>query len=155
MPERTQDTQPTITHPNGLVFRVIPADSYTARMSRDIHQLVMSDGQLWNTGQPIGWHGTPAAWRTENTHLTQQDEALRQAHDHDRRAHRTRAGLQWIAQRLDTFRRDDVMTDNAYQQAARRYVIDTYTDDLVANGVMNDLPLHARRAGPGCCPTGS
>lgn len=142
MPERTQATPTTVTHPNGLVFRVIPADSYQARVARDIHQLVMSDGQLWTTGQPVGWHGTAAAWRTEDidrTHPTQEDEALRQAHDHDRRALRTRAGLQWIAQRLDSFRRDDPMTDNAYEQAARRYAMETHSDDLVANGVMNDL----------------
>jgi hypothetical protein len=63
--ERTQRTRPTVTHPNGLVFRVIPADSYTARMSRDRRQLVMTDGQTWTVGQPVGWHGTPAAWRTE------------------------------------------------------------------------------------------
>ncbi|MFG2900959.1 hypothetical protein ACGFZH_28220 [Streptomyces zaomyceticus] len=75
----------------------------------------------------------------ERTQLTQEDEALRQAHNHDRRALRTRAGLQWIAQRLDSFRRDDAMTDNAFEQAARRYVLDAYADDRVANGVMRDL----------------
>lgn len=63
--QRTQRTHHTVTHPNGLVFRVIPADSYTARMSRDRRQLVMADGQLWNVGAPIGWYGVPAAWRTE------------------------------------------------------------------------------------------
>lgn len=75
----------------------------------------------------------------ERTQLTQEDEALRQAHDHDRRALRTRAGLQWIAQRLDSWRSDDAMTDNAYEQAARRYTLNTYADDHVASGVMNDL----------------
>ncbi|MFJ6578394.1 hypothetical protein ACIQMY_20785 [Streptomyces sp. NPDC091368] len=65
MPERTQRTHPTVTHPNGLTFRVIPAGSYTARMSRDRRQLVMTDGQLWQVGQPVGWYGTPAAWRVE------------------------------------------------------------------------------------------
>ncbi|MFF5972239.1 hypothetical protein ACFY7C_12040 [Streptomyces sp. NPDC012769] len=62
--EPTQHTQPTVTHPNGLVFRVIPADSYTARMTRDRRQLVMTDGQTWTVGQPVGWHGTAAAWLT-------------------------------------------------------------------------------------------
>ncbi|WP_282698030.1 hypothetical protein [Streptomyces sp. CC208A] len=81
MPERTQHTPPTITHPSGLVFRVISADSYTARMSRDQHQLVMDDGRTWTVGQPIGWHGTAAAWRAdEKAHRTQPDEALRQTH---------------------------------------------------------------------------
>ncbi|MFE2555998.1 hypothetical protein ACFXGT_08170 [Streptomyces sp. NPDC059352] len=64
MPERTQPTPTTVTHPNGLVFRVIPAASYTARTSRDVRNVVMSDGNTWTVGQPIGWYGTPAAWRT-------------------------------------------------------------------------------------------
>lgn len=52
---------------------------------------------------------------------------------------RTRSGLAWIAQRLASFRPDDPMTDNAREQAARRYALDTYRDDHVANRVMWDL----------------
>jgi len=52
---------------------------------------------------------------------------------------RTRSGLAWVAQRLASFRPDDPMTDNAREQAARRYALDTYSDDHVANAVMWDL----------------
>jgi hypothetical protein len=52
---------------------------------------------------------------------------------------RTRSGLTWIAQRLAGFRPDDPMTDNAREQAARRYALDTYRDDQVASRVMWDL----------------
>ncbi|MEU8537541.1 hypothetical protein [Streptomyces parvulus] len=53
----------TVRHANGLEYRVIDASSYTARMARGIHDVTMDDGSVWTVGQPIGWHGTPAAWR--------------------------------------------------------------------------------------------
>lgn len=53
----------TVRHANGLEFRVIPADSYDARMARDVRQLTMADGTVWTVGAPIGWHGVAAAWR--------------------------------------------------------------------------------------------
>lgn len=58
-----QTDHPVVRHANGLEFRVIPADSYTARMARDIRQLTMADGTVWTVGAPIGWHGVAAAWR--------------------------------------------------------------------------------------------
>ncbi|MFJ6293223.1 hypothetical protein ACIQJX_07665 [Streptomyces griseoviridis] len=52
-----------VRHANGNEYRVVDAASYTARMSRDIHQVTMTDGTAWTVGQPIGWYGTPAAWK--------------------------------------------------------------------------------------------
>lgn len=63
---RTTQPQPTprvVHHANGLAFRVIDPDSYTARMARDVHPVTMTDGTVWTVGQPVGWHGTSAAWR--------------------------------------------------------------------------------------------
>jgi hypothetical protein len=54
----------TVRHANGLEFRVIPADSYDARIARDVRPLTMADGTVWTVGAPVGWHGTPAAWQT-------------------------------------------------------------------------------------------
>lgn len=65
---RALDAEPGIVrHANGAEYRVVEAGSYTARMARDIHDVTMADGTVWTTGLPIGWHGTPAAWRTSNT----------------------------------------------------------------------------------------
>ncbi|ODA75571.1 hypothetical protein [Streptomyces sp. AVP053U2] len=55
----------TVRHPNGLEFRVIDADSYTARMARDVHAVTMADGTVWTVGAPIGWRGTSAAWQAQ------------------------------------------------------------------------------------------
>lgn len=54
----------TVRHANGLEFRVIPADSYTARLARNARQLTMADGTVWTVGLPIGWRGREAAWQT-------------------------------------------------------------------------------------------
>ncbi|MYT20117.1 hypothetical protein GTW69_07410 [Streptomyces sp. SID7760] len=64
MPERTQHSKPTITHPTGLTFTVIPADSYDARVvARDRRPLVMADGKAWTVGT-LGY-GSAFAWRSE------------------------------------------------------------------------------------------
>ncbi|WP_426404236.1 hypothetical protein ACN9M0_24865 [Streptomyces sp. R-07] len=82
------------------------------------------------------------------TDLSQPDEALRQAQASTREL-RTRAGLQWIAQRLATFRPTDPMTDNAREAAITRYVLDHHGDDHTANSVTWDL----RDALPAALPT--
>ena len=33
-----------IAHTNGLTFTIVPADSFTARLARDVRQLAMADG---------------------------------------------------------------------------------------------------------------
>ncbi|GGV86808.1 hypothetical protein GCM10010294_67910 [Streptomyces griseoloalbus] len=51
----------TVRHANGLAFTVIPADSYTARMARDVRQLTMDDGTVWTVGTRGA--GSTIAWR--------------------------------------------------------------------------------------------
>jgi hypothetical protein len=53
----------TVRHANGLEFRVIPADSYDARMARNVRELTMEDGSVWTVGLPVGWRGIEAAWQ--------------------------------------------------------------------------------------------
>ncbi|MFJ6720540.1 hypothetical protein [Streptomyces sp. NPDC091259] len=53
----------TVTHANGLKFRVIDANSYDARIARDVRPLVMADGSTWTVGSPVGWRGVCAAWK--------------------------------------------------------------------------------------------
>jgi hypothetical protein len=55
---------------------------------------------------------------------------------------RVTRGLKWIASRLASTRPTDPMTLNAARSAALRHSIDTYSNDRVANGVLNDL-IHA------------
>ncbi|MEU8531575.1 hypothetical protein [Streptomyces parvulus] len=62
-PPAVQATPTEVHHANGATYKVIEASSYTARMARDVHDVTMADGTVWKTGQPIGWHGTPAAWQ--------------------------------------------------------------------------------------------
>lgn len=52
---------------------------------------------------------------------------------------RVTRGLTWIADRLAGTRPTDVMTMNAARSAALRHSIDTYSNDRVANRVLNDL----------------
>lgn len=52
---------------------------------------------------------------------------------------RVTRGLRWIADRLTSTRPTDAMTVNAARSAALRHSIDTYSNDRVANGVLNDL----------------
>jgi hypothetical protein len=58
---RQQPGPREITHPSGLTFKVIPADSYDARIARDRRQLVMTDGTEWTVG--TRGFGTALAWR--------------------------------------------------------------------------------------------
>ena len=51
----------TIRHANGLEFNVIPADSYDARIARDVRQLTMADGTKWTVGTLGG--GSAIAWQ--------------------------------------------------------------------------------------------
>lgn len=57
----TQQTA-TVTHANGLTFRVIPADSYDARIARDVRPLTMADGTVWTVG--TRGRGSAFAWQT-------------------------------------------------------------------------------------------
>lgn len=52
----------TVTHANGLTFKVIPANSYDARIARGVHTLTMTDGNTWTVGTRGA--GTALAWRT-------------------------------------------------------------------------------------------
>ena len=84
----------------------------------------------------IGAHAAPTS------HLTQQDEALRQVRPAvplSTRELRTRAGLQWIADRLTGFRSSEDMTRNARTSAALRYSTDILGDTRDANGLYYDL----------------
>ncbi|MDF2708159.1 MAG: hypothetical protein K0R62_3811 [Nonomuraea muscovyensis] len=77
---------------------------------------------------------------THRTHATQQDEALRQAQAiTSLREHRTRAGLQWIAQRLTSWHPEFTMTNFDREHAAREYARTTYRDDRDANAATWDL----------------
>ncbi|MFH8717258.1 hypothetical protein [Streptomyces zaomyceticus] len=80
----------------------------------------------------------------ERTQLTQEDEALRQAHNHDRRALRTRAGLRWIADYLISDYPSDPMTGDMAKRGARLYALAAHSDDRAANRLMWDV----RRALP-------
>ncbi|MGW0495025.1 hypothetical protein ACWD0Z_06175 [Streptomyces sp. NPDC003007] len=51
----------TVRHANGQTFTVIPADSYEARMARDVRQLTMEDGTVWTVGTRGA--GSTIAWR--------------------------------------------------------------------------------------------
>lgn len=51
----------TVRHANGTTFTVIPADSYDARMARDVRQLAMDDGTVWAVGTRGA--GSAIAWR--------------------------------------------------------------------------------------------
>ncbi|MEU0587249.1 hypothetical protein [Streptomyces sp. NPDC006132] len=57
-------TPRTVRHTNGLTFTVIPADSYEARMARDVRQLTMEDGTVWTVG--TRGSGSTIAWRPDN-----------------------------------------------------------------------------------------
>ncbi|WP_406056268.1 hypothetical protein OG462_09185 [Streptomyces sp. NBC_01077] len=52
---------------------------------------------------------------------------------------RVTRGLTWVAERLATTRPQDAMTVNAARSAALRHSIDTYSNDRVANAVLNDI----------------
>jgi len=52
---------------------------------------------------------------------------------------RVTRGLEWIAQRLASWHPNDPMTVNAARSAALRHTIDTYSNDRIANSVLNDL----------------
>lgn len=52
---------------------------------------------------------------------------------------RVTRGLRWIAERLTSTRPTDAMTVNAARSAALRHSIDTYSNDRIANGVLNDI----------------
>ncbi|MBL3670253.1 hypothetical protein JL475_30615 [Streptomyces sp. M2CJ-2] len=59
---RALDTGPReVRHANGLTFTVIPADSYDARMARDVRELTMEDGSVWTVGTRGA--GSTFAWR--------------------------------------------------------------------------------------------
>ena len=75
----------------------------------------------------------------DRTQLSQQDEALRQARATSLRAHRTRTGLQWIAQRLDSHRPGFTMTTTDRDGTAREYVLTAYRNDRDANTALWDL----------------
>ncbi|MFD8521035.1 DUF6907 domain-containing protein [Streptomyces capillispiralis] len=51
----------TVRHANGLEFTVIPADSYDARMARDVRELTMEDGSVWTVGTRGA--GSTFAWQ--------------------------------------------------------------------------------------------
>lgn len=51
----------TVRHANGQTFTVIPADSYEARMARDVRQLTMEDGTVWTVGTRGA--GSTIAWQ--------------------------------------------------------------------------------------------
>ncbi|MFJ5588281.1 hypothetical protein ACIQCG_00860 [Streptomyces noursei] len=51
----------TIAHKSGLTFRVISANSYDARMARDVRRLTMADGTVWTVG--TRGRGSCFAWR--------------------------------------------------------------------------------------------
>lgn len=55
---------------------------------------------------------------------------------------RVTRGLDWIAGRLASWRPTDPMTVNAARSAALRHCLDTYSNDRIANYVLNDL-IHA------------
>lgn len=48
---------------NGAEFLVVQADSYTARMARNVHPVTMADGTVWMAG--AGRPGTAIAWQSE------------------------------------------------------------------------------------------
>ena len=50
-----------VRHANGLTFKVIPADSYDARIARDVRELTMDDGTVWTVGTCGA--GSTFAWR--------------------------------------------------------------------------------------------
>lgn len=57
--------QPRIVrHANGLEFTVIPADSYDARMARDVRELTMDDGSVWTVGTRGA--GSAYAWQPQD-----------------------------------------------------------------------------------------
>jgi hypothetical protein len=62
-----QPTPETVTHTNGLTFKVVDGNSPFARAARNIRQLTMADGTVWTVGLPIGWRGREAAWRDPET----------------------------------------------------------------------------------------
>lgn len=77
----------------------------------------------------------------DRTQLSQQDEALRQVRTVplSTRELRTRAGLQWIADRFTGFRSSEDMTQVARTSAALRYSTDLLGDTRDANGLYYDL----------------
>ncbi|MEV6803165.1 hypothetical protein [Streptomyces sp. NPDC051132] len=52
-----------VAHANGLTFKVVPTDSYDARMARDVRPLTMADGSTWTVGTRGA--GSTIAWRPE------------------------------------------------------------------------------------------
>ncbi|ODA69537.1 hypothetical protein [Streptomyces sp. AVP053U2] len=63
-----------ITHANGLTFTIVSADSYTARIARDVRQLAMDDGTVWTVGTRGA--GNTIAWQpAEQTHDAGSDDA--------------------------------------------------------------------------------
>jgi hypothetical protein len=50
-----------IAHTNGLTFTIVPADSFTARLARDVRQLAMADGTVWTVG--TRGYGSTFAWQ--------------------------------------------------------------------------------------------
>ncbi|MFB6568252.1 hypothetical protein [Streptomyces noursei] len=46
---------------NGAEFVVVSADSYTARMARNVHPVTMADGTVWTAG--AGRPGMAIAWQ--------------------------------------------------------------------------------------------
>ncbi|MGV9755409.1 hypothetical protein ACWDUC_06175 [Streptomyces tricolor] len=50
-----------VAHANGLTFRVVAADSFDARMARDVRTLTMADGSVWTVGTRGA--GSTIAWQ--------------------------------------------------------------------------------------------
>ncbi|MEY9489041.1 hypothetical protein RKD26_004835 [Streptomyces calvus] len=65
----------TVRHVSGLTFTVIPADSYDARMARDVRELTMDDGSVWTVGTRGA--GSAVAWQPARAVRSQANKALR------------------------------------------------------------------------------
>ncbi|MFJ4617401.1 hypothetical protein [Streptomyces sp. NPDC088812] len=72
-----------IRHANGSTFQVIDADSYDARMARDVRTLTMADGSEWTVGTRGA--GSAIAWRptTSQVPATPSTERCPAAHPED------------------------------------------------------------------------
>ncbi|MFD5631610.1 hypothetical protein [Streptomyces sp. NPDC127072] len=68
-----QDSPTTVTHANGLTFKVIDGGSNFARTARQTRQIEMTDGTTWTVGLPIGWRGIEAAWHNPEPEQQQRD----------------------------------------------------------------------------------
>ncbi|MFD9443387.1 hypothetical protein [Streptomyces sp. NPDC060001] len=72
-----QPTPATVTHANGLTFKVVDGGSNLARTARQTRQLTMADGTTWTVGLPIGWRGREAAWHNPETEQERSDRIQR------------------------------------------------------------------------------